>query len=350
MIAGQSRPRRKREVVSAQRLAEHLDKRDEIAALGGRVYDEVSVYLRPIRHWSILPASSAKWRQLFSEYKAGSQQARDELVYRNMRLVVSIGLRYTNRGLALLDLCQEGAIALMTAIDQYDIEKGFQFSTYATWWIRQGMSRALQLMNERRAYYIPVHVQEKLGLVDWAIKQIWNSEGDMPNNFQILKKAREKNTKASAELTLLEVKECVYILITGNHYSLDYEEAYDSYGKAKTPLRDRLSDPKATASTVLEAKELLPKYAAAIDRITNTVSKLPPREAMILRLRFGLGEFEAMTLEEIGQRYEVTRERIRQLEDQGLERLTAAGVKIDAAQIEKILNVHDELQRIIESV
>lgn len=315
-------------------------------------YADLEAYMRPLRPYRLIRKSS-EWQRLFEQYRHGSseaqREARDELVYRNIKLVLWIALKHTGRGLPLLDLMQEGVIGLMKAIEKFEFERGLHFATYATWWIRQVMRRAIDDYNLIAPYRLPVHTYEKVRLVSRCLLTFWQKTGRWPNNYELLCEVKKTGGQKAAEMQLKGIREVRRIVETGPHVSLDEREENEQ-GQSRETLRDRLSDPKAKTETIVEARRLLPRYDAALRRVEEAISTLEPRQAMILRLRFGLGEFDPMTFEEIGERYEVTRERIRQIESVALERLGQAGIKIDANKLAHLIHVRDELMRIVGAV
>ena len=310
-------------------------------------YDDLQLYMSPFWGYPVI-RDPKQWRRLFDDYHNGNKfEAQRKLVYHNMKLVLSIGFHYTGRGVPLLDLLQEGAIGLMKAIEKFEIDKGFAFSTYASWWIRQSMVRAIMDMDDRRAFRVPVHMGEQIALLGRLIHQFWGLHGRWPSNYEVYKDARASQTKLGEKLSLHDVAMCMQYIMLGSALSLDYE--YGDPDNSFT-IGDRIADPKAKPDAIIEARKLLPDYEKAIGRIERAVDLLPPREAMILRLRFGLGEFDPMTLDEIGMRYELSRERIRQIEVVAFERLETAGMKVNEEEIATLLKVRDELLRIVESV
>ena len=227
----------------------------------------------------------------------GADQARRRFIQANLRLVVSIARRYDSQGLTLLDLVQEGNLGLMRAVDKFDHTKGFKFSTYATWWIRQAIGRALA--DTSRAIRIPAHVREQYGIVDQAttkltdqldrrptIDELATTTGITPERVRLIHEARQPLMSLSAPV-----------------------------GDSGEELGDVVADDDAVAP--YEAA------AAALERqaLELQLSRLTPREQLVLRLRFGLDDTGELTLSQVSEQFDVTRERIRQIEAKAIGKL-----------------------------
>ena len=230
--------------------------------------------------------------------EANTQEAKSEMVKANMRLVISIARRYLNRGLQFLDLIQEGNIGLMKAVDKFEYQRGYKFGTYATWWIRQAMTRAIA--DQARTIRLPVHM---IGMVDKL---------NRTSHILVRKNGREPSIEEIAEQMGISLEKVQKLLkITKKPISLE------------TPIGE---EEDSRLEDFIEDKEAISPQDAAISsnmakRIQEVLSTLDKREEKILRMRFGIGEKHDYTLEEVGQDFELSRERIRQIEDKALRKL-----------------------------
>ncbi|MDR0805058.1 MAG: RNA polymerase sigma factor RpoD [Oscillospiraceae bacterium] len=258
--------------------------------------DPVKIYLKDIGRIALL--TQEEETDLAKRMKEGDNKARQRLSEANLRLVVSIAKKYVGRGLQFLDLIQEGNLGLIKAVEKFDYTKGFKFSTYATWWIRQAITRAIA--DQARTIRIPVHMVEKITQVKRA------------GNAHLHKTGKEATLEELADETQLDVTRIREIMrIAQDPISLETPigEEEDSH------LGDFIEDESALSPADAAAQAMLKKQ---IEEVLETLSD---REAEVLRLRFGLKDGTPRTLEEVGQVFKVTRERIRQIEAKAIRKL-----------------------------
>ncbi len=275
--------------------------------LGEHIEDAIRLYLLEIRETPLLSADEEK--ELATRYAAGDKAARDRIIEANLRLVVSIAKRYGNHALPLIDLIEEGNLGLIKAVERFRPEKGFRFSTYASWWIRQSIERAL--VNQGRTVRLPVHVAGELS-------RMLRISRDLGQDLD-----REPSLKEIA-LTLDKPVSYVRHLQELNTRSCSLEKPLGPEGDYH--LLDTLADPSAESSfNRLDNEDLLGQVAVWIGSLTE-------HEREILRLRFGLDDEEPQTLEAIGKRFGVTRERIRQIEARSIVKLRKASKSPEMTQ------------------
>ncbi|MDK2951002.1 MAG: polymerase primary sigma factor [Kosmotogales bacterium] len=258
--------------------------------------DPIKMYLKEIGKISLLTPS--KERELARRAQKGETKSKEELITANLRLVVSIAKRYIGRGLSFLDLIQEGNIGLIKAVEKFDWKKGYKFSTYATWWIRQAITRAIA--DQARTIRVPVHMVETINKLNKVIKEHMQVHGEYPSVEELGKLTGK--TPEKIEEILAASKETVSLEspISGDEESTMGDFIHD----------DSLDQPEEAAMKMLLREQ--------IDQILDTLS---PREAMVLKMRYGLLDGKTKTLEEVGQFFNVTRERIRQIEVKALRKL-----------------------------
>jgi RNA polymerase primary sigma factor len=268
--------------------------------LSGISEDSVRMYLREIGQYPLLTGDEEV--KLAKRIERGDKSAKRRLAEANLRLVVSIAKKYIGRGLSLLDLIQEGNLGLQRAVEKFDYHKGFKFSTYATWWIRQAITRAIA--DQARTIRIPVHMVETINRFMRAQRELQQELGREPNNEELAK-------KLGVEMDKLE------------HIQRISQETVS----LESPVGD---DGDSTLGDFIEDKQAMSPEEQAIYRlmkghVEDSMSILTPREQKILRMRFGLEDAghagRTHTLEEVGKEFGVTRERIRQIEAKALQKL-----------------------------
>ncbi len=276
-------------------LQQELDVLSSLGSVG--VSDPVRMYLKEIGRIPLL--SREEEIRLAQEVEAGSEKAKKKLIDANLRLVVSIAKKYIGRGLTFLDLIQEGNKGLIRAVEKYDWTKGFKFSTYATWWIRQAITRSIA--DQARTIRIPVHMVETINKLMRTARRLMQDLGREPTPEEIGEKM---------ELEPDKVREI--LKISQNTTSL---ETPVGDGEDDSILGDFIADDKQISPYDSTSKQMLR------ENVEEVLSALSDREAAVLRMRFGLMGNKSMTLEEVGRKFGVTRERIRQIEAKALRKL-----------------------------
>ena len=282
-------------------LNKALEYNDESDAQGNAVIDDpVKIHLREIGRIPLLSAEEEI--ELAQRISEGDQSARDRLIVANMRLVVSIAKHYVGRGMPLLDLIQEGYSGLIKAVEKFDHTKGYKFSTYATWWIRQAITRAIA--DQARTIRIPVHMVETISKVKKAQNMLLHKNGHEPTIDEI---SRELNMSPD------RVREIIRISQDPVSLEAPVGEEEDSY------LGDFIPDEDAPAPIDTAMKSVFK------DELNKALNTLPEREREVLKFRYGVGYDRSHTLEEVGRQFKVTRERIRQIEAKALRKLRTQG-------------------------
>ncbi|MGM9631694.1 MAG: RNA polymerase sigma factor RpoD [Eubacteriales bacterium] len=273
------------------------DNMEKLLEQGGvQIDDPVRMYLKEIGRVPLLTPEEEK--ELAERMAQGDEEAKNRLVEANLRLVVSIAKRYVGKGMFFLDLIQEGNIGLMKAVDKFDYEKGFKFSTYATWWIRQAITRAIA--DQARTIRIPVHMVETIHKVSRYSRQMLQELG---------REATAEEIGEKMGMSAEKVREIMKIAQDPVSLETPIGEEEDSH------LGDFIPDDDAPQPSEIASATILREV---IERELHT---LTPREEHVIKLRFGLYDGRSRTLEEVGKEFDITRERIRQIEAKALRKL-----------------------------
>lgn len=281
-------------------LTEEIDEDEDmeiaLSTEGIAIDDPVKVYLKEIGRVPLL--SPEEEIDLAIRINTGDEAAKKRLSEANLRLVVSIAKRYLGRGMQFLDLIQEGNLGLIKAVEKFDYTKGFKFSTYATWWIRQAITRAIA--DQARTIRIPVHMVETINKVKKVSSQLLHTNGHEPTADEI---------SAELDMPVDKVREIMRVAQEPVSLETPIGEEEDSH------LGDFIPDDDAPAPQDAASHTLLK------EQLADVLDTLTPREEKVLRLRFGLEDGRSRTLEEVGKEFNVTRERIRQIEAKALRKL-----------------------------
>ena len=291
-------------------IAEKIDNSNyttrEIKKLVKRYLEARQKYREILENLDMPKTAFLKIAERVNFYKVDSQEAKRILVRSNLRLVVSIAKKYINRGLHFLDLIQEGNIGLMKAVDKFEYRRGYKFSTYATWWIRQAITRAIA--DQARTIRIPVHMIETINKLIKASRQMFLEMGRDPKPEEIAEKLKMPVSKVRAIMQ-----------ISQDPISLEMPVGDDE----DTTLGNFIEDSKSP----IPEDEIIKKDLK--EKVSSLLSLLNEREADVLKLRFGLDGYPEHTLEQVGKAFKVTRERIRQIESKALRKLRNHGLDID---------------------
>ena len=263
-----------------------------------KVNDSVKIYLKEIGKVRLLTAQEEV--EIAKRIADGDEEAKQELINANLRLVISIAKRYAGRGMPFLDLIQEGNMGLIKAVEKFDYTKGFKFSTYATWWIRQAITRAIA--DQARTIRIPVHMVETINKITRAQRQLVQELGRDPT-------AEEISEKLEGSLSPDRIREIQCINQEPVSLETPIGEEDDSH------LGDFIEDKEVVSPSEYTTKSLLK------DELYDVLQELTDREARVLELRYGLLDNHPRTLEEVGKEFGVTRERIRQIEAKAIKKL-----------------------------
>ena len=273
------------------------DKMDKLLNSEGLAIDDpVRMYLKDIGKIPLLTPERETY--LAEQIAQGSKVAKDELIEANLRLVVSIAKRHVGKGMYFLDLIQEGNLGLIKAVEKFDYSKGYKFSTYATWWIRQAITRAIA--DQARTIRIPVHMVETIHKVSRTARQLLQELGREPNTDEIAERLG---------ITSEKVREIMKIAQDPVSLETPIGEEEDSH------LGDFVEDVDSPAPSDSAS------YSLLREQLCNILHTLTPREEQVIKLRFGLEDGRPRTLEEVGKQFQITRERIRQIEAKALRKL-----------------------------
>ena len=281
---------------SALDFTDSDDFESSLSSEGIAIDDPVKIYLKEIGRVPLLTAEEEI--ELATRMAQGDKYARKRLSEANLRLVVSIAKRYVGRGMQFLDLIQEGNLGLIKAVEKFDYTKGYKFSTYATWWIRQAITRAIA--DQARTIRIPVHMVETINKLIRIQRQLVQELGRDPLPEELSKQM---------DMPVDKVREILKIAQEPVSLETPIGEEEDSHLGDFIPDDDAPAPAEAAAFTMLK------------EQLINVLDTLTPREEKVLRLRFGLDDGRARTLEEVGKEFNVTRERIRQIEAKALRKL-----------------------------
>jgi len=278
-----------------------LEEDDSLLKKAGGKYDSIQIYLKEIGKYSLL--SAAEERDLAQKIETGDEEAKNLLARANLRLVVSIAKKYIGRSpnLTLLDLIQEGNLGLFKAVDKFDWSKGFKFSTYATWWIRQAITRALA--DQSRTIRVPVHMVETIAKYKQTMRKLSQDLGRMPTPEEM---AVEMDLDLEKIYNIQQIDQATV--------SLESPVGDDSDG-GKSVLGDFIADDKILTPDQDSSRRIL------TDQVREILDELSPKERKILEMRHGLVDGITHTLEEVGKEFGVTRERIRQIEAKAHEKI-----------------------------
>jgi len=255
----------------------------------------LNIYLKEINSVDLLNAEGEK--ELARLVLSGDHNAREQMIRANLRLVVSIAKRYVNRGLGFMDLIEEGNMGLLKAVEKFNPDAGCRFSTYATWWIKQSIRRSL--INSVKTVRIPSYMVELIGRLRDAQMRLTDKDGRPPSTEELAKAMELPSENVCAIERAIATNQSM-----SQPIPLEGDDGSNNLVEDGAPLPDQV---------VLEQNQ--------IERLNDLLSQMSEREAMILKLRYGLGDQEPMTLKQIGEQVSLTRERVRQLEQQALQQL-----------------------------
>ena len=279
-----------------QPLADPQENPEELSGTAARMDDPIRMYLKEIGKIPLL--TQEQEQELAQRMLDGDEEARQKMTEANLRLVVSIAKRYVGRGMQLLDLIQEGNLGLLKAVEKFDYTKGYKFSTYATWWIRQAITRAIA--DQARTIRIPVHMVETINRVIRTSHAMVQELGREPTSEEI---AREMHMDVARVEEIMKISQ--------EPVSLETPIGEEEDSHLGDFVQDDVTVQPADAAS----------YSLLREQLEEVLKSLTPREEQVLRMRFGLVDGKSHTLEEVGKEFDVTRERIRQIESKALRKL-----------------------------
>ncbi len=288
-------------LLDASKPEEIVGKKYEYGGRSEGTFDSIQMYLREIGQYPLITGTQEK--ELAKRIEAGDEEAKNLLAKANLRLVVSIAKKYANRSpdLTLLDLIQEGNLGLFKAVDKFDWTKGYKFSTYATWWIRQAITRALA--DQSRTIRVPVHMVETIAKYKQVVRRLTQDLGRDPLPEEI---ATEMNMEVEKIYQIEKIDQSTVSLET---------PVGDDGEDGKSKLGDFIADDRILSPDQESSRRIVQ------DQVREILNELPPKERKILEMRYGLADGFTHTLEEVGKVFGVTRERIRQIEAKALEKI-----------------------------
>ncbi len=286
------------EIEEKQETARVKEEEEQSSGSSQKGLDAIKYYLKEIRKTPLL--TFAQEQELAKRISEGDQDARAKMIEANLRLVVAIGKKYINRGLQFSDIIEEGNLGLIRAVEKFQYQKGFKFSTYASWWIKQAIERAI--VNQTRTIRLPVHIAEIVNTYTRTVRQLTQKLGRDPQIEEIAKKMKISIEKARSISQVVR-----------ETYSLDMLIGDQEEDTLKDILQDNNSLSPASFSEDIRRRE----------HIDEWLQQLSVSERKVVELRFGLNDGEPKTLDSIGKEFGITRERVRQIETQALNKLRA---------------------------
>ena len=319
------------------------------------MFTEINDYLAPFREHMDNFAKVDNVELMKDYIRSTSPRAklkiRDRLIYHNIKLAVKVALYYSNRGVPTVDLIQEGVLGLMKAIDKFEPERGFLFSTYAVWWIRQVITRAVFDQTDEDPYRIPINFREKISIVKVeTYKLVRDANGEWPSAEKILAEIKKRTSKICESFTLEDVlKAQIHMAV----YNIHLDEELESFETGETTSVESMVADKthnyANPENMVEARRQFEESQRFLDLLEEQIYSLGLRIGAILKHRLGINGAKEMTLEELGQIFKITRERIRQIELQG-HAILQERLSLSKKDIQDLIIAHEEIAKIVSSI